>query len=321
MKQGTLRKQVLLDDLEAGKRNYLLSSVEESTEKRPFHGAACGGHIEILKLLLPETLQHLIDTPTKQGGWSCVHLAAAYGHAKVVHWLCLNLQDQDGNTPMHLAVVLGHKDVVRILVTAGANLFSLNRDDMMPFSLCKDAAMFEALFSKYTAASTSFNRARPVVQSSWPLDAENRSFLHYTAQLAKDPDGIAKLISELEPDQLQGRDNRGDTFFHVAAKHGNMQVLEALSKLDSVNVDINQLVSHSGSDSLVLNPGLCALLNNQQEFFDELITICKVEITLRCIIRGLLAELIDKPEIGLILFVCRVQTSRSCFCCNSFRRN
>ncbi|MCO5603696.1 hypothetical protein L7F22_057847 [Adiantum nelumboides] len=84
----------------------------------PLGDLARDGHVNVLELLLPTNLQHLIDIPSSQGGQTALHLVAASCHARVVLWLCeswsakLDQRDHEGNTPMHLAVALGHINVV-----------------------------------------------------------------------------------------------------------------------------------------------------------------------------------------------------------------
>ena len=38
----------------------------------------------------------------------------------------------DGNTPLHVAALYGHHELVRLLVGAGANLHAMNDDGLTP---------------------------------------------------------------------------------------------------------------------------------------------------------------------------------------------
>ncbi|KAI5081391.1 hypothetical protein GOP47_0004574 [Adiantum capillus-veneris] len=273
----------------------LLSSEDESSGELPLHAAAREGHQEVLDLLLP---QNLTNAQTSRDGWSALHFSAGCGQFKVVQWLVnsrkpdLNLQDKVGLTPLHLAVIFGHKEVVRFLVSEGANLFIFDEEEMFPVSFCKDPSMFDALLSYYKSHPTSFNEGKI---TEW-VDAERRTILHYTAEHGSDLDVIVRLITEANPDHLYDKDKHDDSFLHVAAKSGNMKVLQALKKFDSEDIDMVRLLTNAERDC-VNSPGMYALLYDHREFFDELLTMGKVEITLSCIIKGLIAELVGRPEI------------------------
>ena len=50
-----------------------------------------------------------------------IHLAAPYGHTKIVEFLATKIENTnppkpDGWTPIHLATVVGHADIVKFLV-------------------------------------------------------------------------------------------------------------------------------------------------------------------------------------------------------------
>ncbi|KAH7442666.1 hypothetical protein KP509_03G098300 [Ceratopteris richardii] len=105
---------------------------------------------------------------------------------------------------------------------------------------------------------------------------------------------ISKLISEADPELVYAEDKDGDSFFHVAAKYGNMNVFEAL---DKARIDMAPLLPHRNGRDLLNSPGMYALLYDQREFFNELAARHDVKITLSSIVKALIFELIDKPEI------------------------
>eukprot|EP00184_Porphyridium_aerugineum_P005846 CAMPEP_0184706406 /NCGR_PEP_ID=MMETSP0313-20130426/36742_1 /TAXON_ID=2792 /ORGANISM="Porphyridium aerugineum, Strain SAG 1380-2" /LENGTH=761 /DNA_ID=CAMNT_0027167959 /DNA_START=509 /DNA_END=2794 /DNA_ORIENTATION=- len=66
-------------------------------------------------------------------GFSCLHWAAANGHAQVAqilldHGAIVNQVNKDYMTPLHLAAISGHESVIRVLVDRGADIDA--RDDV-----------------------------------------------------------------------------------------------------------------------------------------------------------------------------------------------
>lgn len=61
-------------------------------------------------------------------GSTCLHIAAYFGAVEFVHLLLahgdvdIDPRDENGYTPLHLATVKGHTDVVALLLFKGANV-------------------------------------------------------------------------------------------------------------------------------------------------------------------------------------------------------
>jgi hypothetical protein len=91
--------------------------------ERPLHGAAFAGRYA--------NVQALIEHGAKLNAhcrydWTCVHLAVAGGHEKVVTLLLENgaefSVDIDGWTPLHVAVHKGNENIVKLLLEIGATI-------------------------------------------------------------------------------------------------------------------------------------------------------------------------------------------------------
>jgi len=83
----------------------------------PIHKAASGGHVKVIKEL--HSTKHLRN----RKGQSILHVACRNGKSEAVSYLLktpeleslINLKDEDGNTPLHLATLGLHPRVVYIL--------------------------------------------------------------------------------------------------------------------------------------------------------------------------------------------------------------
>jgi hypothetical protein len=77
--------------------------------------------------------------------------AALRGFADVVHGLLqwpgvnINYQESNGNTALHNAALVGHRDVVEMLLLAGVNLTVLNHDGKVAANLAKTAYLRELI--------------------------------------------------------------------------------------------------------------------------------------------------------------------------------
>jgi len=95
----------------------------------PLHGAAEGGHGEIVELLIVAGADlHARTVPMLGGGgWTPLHSAARQGHREIVELLItngsdVNSRDSSGKSSLHDAALEGHKEIVELLIIKGADL-------------------------------------------------------------------------------------------------------------------------------------------------------------------------------------------------------
>lgn len=119
---------------------FVLSAFEGDEEGYlPIHVACKMGHLEIINELLqywpdPEELLSLKE------GQNILHVAAKYGRVPVVDYILanlnlkklINMNDKEGNTPLHVATLQGHPEVVFLLTRRRrrANLKLVNNNNM-----------------------------------------------------------------------------------------------------------------------------------------------------------------------------------------------
>jgi len=95
----------------------------------PLHGAAEGGHEEIVELLITAGADLHATTVSMLGGggWIPLHSAARQGHRGIVELLIemgtdVNTRDSVGKSTLHDATLEGHKEIVELLINKGADL-------------------------------------------------------------------------------------------------------------------------------------------------------------------------------------------------------
>jgi len=99
------------------------------------HHAADTGNLRIVKFVVEELGVSL--NVRNNEGFTPLHTAAFAGHLNVVRYLVsaganVNARDKNGNTPLHLAAMWGNGGVVSYLVRNGANVTLRNREGKTP---------------------------------------------------------------------------------------------------------------------------------------------------------------------------------------------
>ena len=185
------------------------------------------------------------------------------------------------NTALHLAIWYGHKDTAKALVKRGASLTILNDEGKMPISYCSsDPEMLETLLLAATACESGLHW-----QATWKTDSLGRSILHYASLYLKEARSmslIRKLMSMATSEQLLLRDEHGATFLEAAAKFGNSTVVEALkgSIIHAMDTQTQKALING-------EVGMSALMHGHRDFFDQLLALSKVKITLADLLKNL----------------------------------
>jgi len=125
---------------------YLINRVKVPAEvvdvdgDTPFHAAARAGKLEAMKFL-NKTLGGRHGAINKMRGYNnatAVHLSAMNGHIDAVTYLInsgvadINAQDNDGRTALHCACADGAEEVVKVMVTEGAQMNIPDNDGYKP---------------------------------------------------------------------------------------------------------------------------------------------------------------------------------------------
>ncbi|TYZ69362.1 hypothetical protein PybrP1_001352 [[Pythium] brassicae (nom. inval.)] len=109
----------------AGDSDETFQSLDEATGRNCLHTAIIRGFRAVALALVREKRVQL-NTATRDGGWSPLHLAVMVEEVPVVEALLaagsmLDMVDSDGQTPLLQACLGGKLELVRLLLHAGAN--------------------------------------------------------------------------------------------------------------------------------------------------------------------------------------------------------
>lgn len=125
--------EALLEASKLGDLDSVVEQLEAGTEwdcetnvnkRKPLHFAALYGHSKIVAVLL-KNKSAVVDVRDRQG-YTPLHLAASEGKLAIVQQLLTGRAKVDsvnryGETALMMATYWGHKDVVRVLLAAGAD--------------------------------------------------------------------------------------------------------------------------------------------------------------------------------------------------------
>jgi len=124
------------------------SGLELPEIDRLFLSFAGGNNVSAVRWMLRcGADRHAVDA----NGTACLHAACRSGSRAVIKELCMEgnvlAQDKRGWTPLHVAVVMGRRDIVAFLLSAKADPTARNARGQLPIDLCfsKDTAMKRAL--------------------------------------------------------------------------------------------------------------------------------------------------------------------------------
>ncbi len=189
-------------------------------------GAGCFDVWELAKLDNTEDLAYVLrwrpGSVNVREGWSgrtLLHWAARMGHTEVTKILLkagaeLNAKDEDGDTPLHGAALDGHTEVARILVKAGAKVNAKDKDGLTP--------LYGAALDGHTEV------ARILLKAGAKVNAEIKG--GSTPLLWAAHQGHAGFVKILLKSgaKVNAKDADGTTPLHWAARRGKTEVAKIL---------------------------------------------------------------------------------------------
>ncbi|RCN34390.1 hypothetical protein ANCCAN_19776 [Ancylostoma caninum] len=245
--------------------------VFDNENRTPLHYAAEQGHYEIVQLLLAcgarsTTIDKYDASPAHYAAQfsvscldlilaknnyveikdrenrSCLMWAVCAGNVEVIEYLVRKTspdrqareRDKLDNTPLHLAAGRGHTDVVRFLVTAGANMNEKDAMDRTPVYWACFGGQAHTLYCMikelgFEWRTVEKHRRVPITDALGQTPLHAAAFAGFTACIN------VLLNIEAEDDCLVSpltgwKDKHGETALHVACARGKMDCVLALLK-------------------------------------------------------------------------------------------
>jgi ankyrin repeat protein len=222
-----------LESVEEEHKTLLVEDKDQEKENRTaLHHASANGHISLVKLLLQSNLD--VD-PKDTAGLTPLVLAAEAGETEIVKLLLAkdaNVFPQlPGDQTILSRVASKSKDSTR---HAAVVSILLERTNIDPNAIDKN----DRAALHWAAALGKFEITKALLRGPRAVDPEitdkfSWNALHYLAQEApKSTKKIAKLLIRAGTDPF-GREIDDWLPFHVAARHGNILLLELLWELDA----------------------------------------------------------------------------------------
>ena len=213
----------------------------------PLHGAAEGGHGEIVELLITAGADlHATTVPMLGGGgWIPLHSAARQGHRGIVELLIemgtdVNSRDSTGKSSLHDAALEGHKGIVELLINKGADLNAKSGYYGTPLHVAG------SIGHKEIAELLIANGADLNVQDGFgrtPLNAAELIYEWDTAKIKAAKKDIADLIRNYQLMPLLAR--HGPRGFSFVAKEET--VYEVQDSFDLLNWETIKTYNGTGS--------------------------------------------------------------------------
>ena len=202
----------------------------QSVDKKgqtPMTSAITNNHVDIVSLLLDKS-----EAPKDS---VLIHAAVISGHCEMVRLFLnkganIDYQDNDGSTPLVLAIKMGHIEIVELLLDSGAN---------------SKVRSFDGSVSIHTAAKLGHYDVLQVLLKFKPnLDIQD--YKGSTALMLASMHGHLKTVELLvsEGANLEIKSEFEHVALHFAARHGQYETVKLLIK-KGANIDVEDNFSQT----------------------------------------------------------------------------
>jgi ankyrin repeat protein len=212
--------------------------IQDSNGKTALHVSAEKGSLEVTKCIVERQEMSDGEAEMKEIGTFYTTITKLKG---------LNVRDNVGNTPLHLAAAAGNNSTVRYLLSTGSDLRSCNTRREYPLTLavrygrndtvelllqgCCAVKCEEIMTSVLTAAilAGQVEMVKLLLTSGAPVSgSENEKPIHIASRM-----GHMEIVSLLLQNgaSLTSRTDSGNTALHLASEAGQMSLVKYLAEL------------------------------------------------------------------------------------------
>ncbi|EEB19608.1 conserved hypothetical protein [Pediculus humanus corporis] len=209
-----------------------MMSFYDSEGNVPLHSAVHGGDIRAVELCLKSgakisTQQHDLSTP--------VHLACAQGAIEIVRLMfkmqphekeiCLTSCDVQKMTPLHCAAMFDHPEIVEYLISEGAEINPLDKENRSPLLLAASRAGWRTVLTLIRLKANILLK-----------DSSYRNILSLVVMNGGRLEDFAQEVLKVQSKKdllllLNEKDISGCSPLHYASREGHIKSLESLIKL------------------------------------------------------------------------------------------
>jgi ankyrin repeat protein len=236
----TLYKAVQFGQTEAVKlllKANVSTEYKDNDDRTPLLCAVENNRPDIVELLLLNKADWNARDKMKR---SALHIAASDRHTRVIPKLLgipdidVNAQDENCETPLHLAVKNGNQGTAKLLLEFNANVNAKDKKGLTPLHLAaarRDFSLVDMILNtrNIQVDSRTNNGRTPLMQTC-------------DRAASKGCEEVARLLLEMDADPA-ACDHNGETPIYLSALNGNKETLIELVDWKKRPIDINALTA------------------------------------------------------------------------------
>ena len=222
-------------------------NITDGQGNTPLHAASKYGRHSVVEFLIVELgLKNQLNTHNREGE-SPLHLAIAskYGCLSTVnallHWkeCSINIANQTGNTPLHIACSHGHHSIVRFLVNKKRCRLNTKNSEMntpLHIACYSKALRIIIILLGRKICNVKVPNKKGETAERIPLNEDGDCLLHIACQW-----GDAVIVTYLVTHEMCNQNianASGSTPLHTAIKHGHLDVVKVLVSRKECDLNI-----------------------------------------------------------------------------------
>ncbi|CEP01383.1 hypothetical protein PBRA_001989 [Plasmodiophora brassicae] len=210
--------------------------------RTPLTMAVEGQHVEVVHVLVSGDtagvdVNAVVGVDESGIRMTALHYASGSGFDDIVRILLsangtdVNARDGERTTSLHWAATLGHANVARLLIDAGADVNAPDQDG--------NTGLHRAASTGYANVVELFLQVAVVAVNA--RNNDGKTALHLAA--AAGHDDVLELLADDSRTAINARDRQGNTALHLAASAGHDDAVKALLRASATEVTARTMCS------------------------------------------------------------------------------